>query len=193
MIIPDGFAQANFQFVGTGAPEGAEVTLGLDVQAYAGDPTDAALDCANAWNVSFATQQSSSITFTNVHVKFGPGNTGASGDSPGGGACAGNAAAVPPQVSVIMNKATALGGRSGRGRMFIPGLPEGLVNPAGVIDGTTIANWNAAAEDFVDALTTALLGPVLLHGPDSPLTVPTPLTSITTSSKVGTQRDRLRR
>lgn len=193
MEIPDGFAQANLKFGGPAAPEGAEITIGLDLALTSATPVEVAEAVAAAWDASVAHQQSSSLNFDSVYVKFGPGNTGPSGEASGTGGLYASASAVPPQVSVIVNKGTALGGRSGRGRMFVPGIPEGSVTPAGLIDGGVQSDWNTDLIEFATALAGDDLSLVLLHGPDSPVTVPTPITSLIVSAKVGTQRDRLRR
>lgn len=107
---------------------------------------------------------------------------------------------LPPNVSVVMNKRTALAGRQYRGRMAIPGayMPESLVNDVGIIDaGTVLLMALRAAASLGDSIAQGNQFHLLhgLHGtpPVLPPPTPTPITSMTISPLVGTQRKRLRR
>jgi len=69
----------------------------------------------------------------------------------GAAAGAGNAAALPSYCSVVLSIHTALGGRSHRGRMFIPGIPENTTLNSSL--DTTNAMW-AAIVAFAACLVT---------------------------------------
>lgn len=194
MEIPNGYAQANYLFEGDALPTGAEMTLAWDVGGFSGSVQDCADALVVAWNqTAIDDMYSLQVALVGILVKFGPTATGPSAlgvtSTPGSA----SAAAVPPNTAALVHKQTNFGGRAGRGRMYFPGMPEGSVTSAGVLD----ENWRAALEtelnDMVAAAILADLTPVLLHGADSPITVPTPVTGLAVSGTVATQRRRLRR
>lgn len=189
-VIPDGYAQANFRFTGESAPNGAEVTLGLNLAFSSATPTEVAGICGGKWEDSVLPFQCDDISLDEVLVKFGPTATGPSGVSqfgtPGGDVGASEA----PAVSVLVRKLTDLGGRAGRGRMYIPGIRDTRVDSSGHVDGTYATDLGIGLVTFKDALEAEDLGLVVLHGPESPLTVPTPIQFLIVQQYVGTQRRR---
>lgn len=54
---------------------------------------------------------------------------------------AGNGEALPSYCSALLSIKTSLGGRSGRGRMFLPGIPENMT--AGSLISSELALWAA--------------------------------------------------
>lgn len=193
MLIPVGFAQVNLKFSGTGQPLGGECTYGLDITGYGGDPADAALLIGNAWgSEQMDVLQSSSVTLASVLVKYGPNATGPSAEVAAGFAGT-QTTPVSPNTSWLVQKRTALGGKAGRGRMYIPGIPESVVDASGVIDTSYVNSSQTHVSDFFLLQSAADLIPVLLHGPDSPIGTPTVITSFDVQFKVATQRRRLRR
>lgn len=59
----------------------------------------------------------------------------------------------PVAMAAILQKTTATYGRSGRGRMYLPGvLTEAGVNQAGNIEGGDLTDLQGAVQDFFDAL-----------------------------------------
>lgn len=193
MIIPAGYAQVNFVFTGSNLPTGAECTLGLEVDGYAGTPQDLAEDCYNAWRDNMLAVQVSTTILSEARIKMGPNDTGANAAFAGTNGGAIGSAAISPNVAVLVSKNTIFGGRAGRGRFFYPGTTESDTQGDGGVD----AAYLAAAQTAVDGLWTDLTAvsalPSLLHGADSPLSVPTPIGSFTVQSRVATQRRRLRR
>lgn len=192
MEIPTGYAQMNWYFTGQNVPNGAQVTLGLDVGGYAAGPNDLAFLGATSWVTNVIPQQTAQITLVGTTVKYGPSATGPTGlaSASAAGDIAGES--EPPQVAFLIRKITALGGRAGRGRMYVPGLAGGLFDSGG--EATTV-NANAIADalqavhdDFVAANVT----PVLLHSAGSPVTTPTPITGYQAVTLAATQRRRLR-
>lgn len=194
MNIPTGYAQANFVFSGAAVPSGAEMTLGLDVGTYGGTPTDAAESCLLEWTAaSVYGLQTTAIQLDRVEVKFGPTATGPSGEFVG--PVVGDAASesVPPNTSMLIQKVTSFGGRAGRGRMYLPGIPEAQVDHSGTISGTWLLSADTAFEAYRQALLLLDLTPVVLHGPTSPIATPTPIDAFVPSATAATQRRRLRR
>lgn len=191
MIIPDGFAQANLQFGGADFPSGAEITFGVSLASYAGDPTSAAEDIAAITNTDLASFWGPLTNFVQVLVKFGPNDDGPFGTFPGGGGGAGSGLNVPANTSVLIRKNTALGGRKHNGRLFWPWVSEGNVTGAGVIAGGVVSTMQTEFEGWLDDLLGADLPMVLLHG--DALTAPDTVTSLSVQAQVATQRRRLRR
>lgn len=103
----------------------------------------------------------------------------------------------PPNVSVLMNKRSALAGRQNRGKMSIPAgfIDETDIDEGGVIAGATQIALQAAALQSFNALVANNVPPYLLHSmPISGiLPLPTAVTSFFINPLVGTQRKRLRR
>lgn len=193
VLIPTGYAQANFKLAGAALPYGAEVTLGLDVRGFIGDPSDAAGASAVNFANNFCPRLTSDINIASCLVKFGPTATGPSAEEANGTAGSVGTGPVAANTAVLINKNTAAGGRAGKGRMYIPGIRENKISGAGVMDTDEFAAWISAAVGFFEDMNDDDLTPVLLHGTGSPLTTPTAITSLQVQNKVATQRRRLRR
>lgn len=192
-VIPNNYAQINWQFTGLQNPHGSDVTLGVDVSSYGGTAQDAANDARDAWIANIMPLLNLGTVLSNTHVKFGPNSTGPAADASSSTAGTGSNSAASPQVTFLVHKATLFGGHAGRGRMFIPGLQESSVNGDGTLDSGTVTALQGGVDDLLTDLGTALLIPVLLHGAGSPLSTPSTITSFTVDSVVATQRRRLRR
>lgn len=189
MLIPEDYAQVNLQFTGTGVPFGAECTFGV----FAGIVTSpTAIADAVAASTSDAVLESlyvDEVTLSNIHVKVGPNDTGASTDrvtlQPGTHSGApGHAGA-----SFLIKKMTNLGGRKGRGRMYLPGIAEESIITGGLMDGAFISAASTVLDDFLEALDTYEIPMQLLH---SDATVPTVVVSLVGDSRAATQRRRQR-
>lgn len=106
----------------------------------------------------------------------------------------GTAGAGPlaPNSGVLIRKLTALGGRRQRGRMYIPGTPEGSVSAAGFLTGAYLTTVTTGADPIRTGLrnTAEVEEVVLLHNV-APFT-PTTITSLEGQTKIATQRRRLR-
>jgi hypothetical protein len=193
MTIPVGYAQVNLFFDGTSAPEGAQVTLGLDIGSYSGTADELAEAVGDEWVAHLMGALASTLHLNGVAAKFGPDATGPTGyvpfDVAGGSAGVG----APPNLAYLIHKRTALGGRAGRGRMYIPGVTESNVDPSGNLEGTTAADLTGLMETFRSVLDLAGVPPVILHQPGSPLVTPTPITEFAAASRAATQRQRMRR
>lgn len=193
MTIPSGYAQATWGFSGAGVPLGAAVTAGVELGGTATDPTAVAEDLFGALGNTVMAQLHNDVALTSCLVKFGPDATGPSGVFTGAIAGSQTDEAMTPNVAFLVRKTTALGGRAGRGRFYLPGVPENSANEAGVVTGTAITNMQSELDDFLIAVGAADLNLVVLHGVGSPITAPTPLTALQVDGRVATQRRRLRR
>jgi hypothetical protein len=191
-VIPSGFAQINWKFTGTSCPNGAEVTLGVDISSFSGSPADAAGDAITAYNDNVDPIMPATVTLASVLVKFGPNATGPSAEVSSGNAGSGGGASTSPNVCWLVHKTTALGGRAGRGRMYWPGVQESEVDPSGTLSGAFVTGAQTAMDNFLGDLGTALLIPVVLHGAASPLSSPTTILELNVDGVAATQRRRLR-
>lgn len=135
-------------------------------------------------------QYSGSVTVTEVRIKLGPDATGESAEVAIGNSGLVGGQAVSPQVALLVRKNTALGGRAGRGRFYIPGMPAASLVNSGTFDGTDMDQVVSEWTDIWNVMAFVGLEQRLLH--DSPLT-PTPVTSMVGSVRVATQRRRARR
>lgn len=193
MEIPSGFAQANLKFTGSSVPTGAEITLGLDIAGYAGTPTDAAGDVTDAWATAVMMQfYVPTCTLTGVLVKFGPNEDGPSAEIAVSrtGTDSGNGAS--PQVSALVQKRTAFGGRKNRGRFYLPGIAEGRLDQSGVFTSAFVDDLTDSLELFRTELIAASLDPVVLHAVPSADPI-RPITALLPQSVAATQRRRQRR
>lgn len=99
-------------------------------------------------------------------------------------------------TSLLLTKRTALAGRRGRGRMYLPMfcVGEGDVTATGFIT----SSLRDAIQPLMDNWLTSTTGypKVLFHdvNPENPVPMaPTPITSVILSNRVATQRRRMRR
>jgi hypothetical protein len=192
MTIPVGYAQCNLMFTGTSVPHGAEVTFGLDISGGGGTPTLDAQAVESALSTAgLMANLANNVSITTIRVKWGPDNTGPSWDEAAALNGSGGSS-VGPNTAFLVHKATAFGGHAGRGRMYLPGVPEASVDSPGTLAAGVASAINSDLTTFFNALTTAGIPMVLLHGDSSPLVTPTPVTGIQVATTVATQRRRLR-
>lgn len=195
LVIPDGFAQAQFIWNVTGNPRPAITTLGLavaDVPAV----TDAE-DLGELWMNSCAPNIASPTTLVQVKLIIGvaagepiiiEGAVGMPGSS--------STAMASLDDAFLLKKQTGVGGRPHRGRMYQLGVAEGAVSAAGTLESGIAAAWNADLVTFLAALpatTSAVFtGAVVLHtfgvAPG-----PTAITSIICDARIANQRRRIGR
>ncbi len=194
MIIPPEYLQANILFTGIGAPTGAEVTLGFNRELWGGSAKLAAQNIREQWQTTaMRALFGAGVNVAGVMVKFGPNATGPSAEdlAPLSGTASG--ATASPNVTYLIRKNTGFGGRTGRGRMYLPGVVEGAVNEGGAITAAQVTSMTNALEAMRTALIAIGLVPTLLHGAASPVQVPMPITSFTPDTVAATQRRRMRR
>lgn len=190
MIIPAGFGQLTYVFSGPSLPFGAVSTIGVDLQGYPGIDAEAADDAYLAFQNSLLQSMSSTVRLARVELKRGPNATGPTTISGGESVGAQSGAVSPPGVALLVHKNTAIGGRQGRGRMFLPGVVEAAVNEAGQLADLFRIDLQGNANEYAGAMNAANLPLQLLHGDAM---APTDIINMTADTRVATQRQRLRR
>ena len=177
------------KFIGAAAPRGSQVTYGVDASTVT-DPGDIAGLVIAEYTAHLRAFQTTEIALGSVLVKVGPNATGPEAEVPAGVPGTSASDAVSPQVAGLVTKLTAGGGRHSKGRIFWPGLSETWVGGDGLIDPTAHASLVSAFEDWFTASDTDGIPMYLLH---SDATAPTILTALLFTTKVATQRRRLRK
>lgn len=101
--------------------------------------------------------------------------------------------ATPQNTAYLVRKTTVLGGRRNRGRMYIPGIPEGSINGVGVIDAATVVAFQASLVAFFTEILDSdqVLAFVLFH--ETAPFDPTQISDLQIQPQCATQRRRLRR
>jgi hypothetical protein len=188
MIIPVGTAQVTHIFSGNAVPNGAAVVYGVD-NTGALTAGQVASTSHDIFKTTLLTALTASITLERTLAKLGPNATGAVGEwsDPSTPVSADDTAT--PQVSYLLTKRTSVGGRKGRGRMYVPCVAEDLVASTGVLTAPAMTALQGEADQFLADLDTAGIQMILLHN-DS--TVPYVVVSLEVSQRVATQRRRLR-
>jgi hypothetical protein len=194
LVLGPGFSQCVLRFKCAGDAEEAVTTIGIANGTVPGGANNSASFVRDAWLASFAVAgQSSSYTFVGVTAYVGQdggppvvvealsGRVGTNATGP-----------IPINCATLVRKQTALGGRTNRGRMFVPPYDwdEASIDGAGNINPGSVAVVQAKYSAFKAAIGTA----VLLHDSSSPGDhVPTVISALVLDSKIATQRRRLRR
>ena len=98
---------------------------------------------------------------------------------------------IPINCAFLLNKVTARGGRTGKGRAYIPPawIDESLVNSGGQVVSPGFGTRSTYMDAALVSLTTEAWGPVLHHSDGSPGTA---ITGWNLSTTIATQRRRLR-
>lgn len=200
LVIPPGFAQASIVMRNTGDPEAWYVTLAIDTTDAGGDYEAAANSVAYAWQQNIMGSLNAATTFESVILRVGQdGGDPLSVYYAVGTTGEGTTAKLPQNCACLVRKNTTRGGRTGKGRMYVPNiLSESEVDSVGVISGSFLSGLQSAFTDFLGDLVLGDPLPetpmVLLHTFGAPGgTTPTPVTSLTVDPVIATQRRRLRR
>jgi len=223
LSIPAGYGIGSWGFSTAGDPERMYVTMG--VHPDSGPFDDAHLRrMSTSWGAATgpSARQGSLYSLVEVTARItqdGGGTSVFTRASAIPGLIAGPC--FPPNCAVIIEKRTALGGRRGVGRMFVPGIVESEDDQDGRLAVSRITAWNAAFASFLTLLKAAPSGsgataekpvtPYLFHGnattttrvrSGGTLTVtttegaagppPDEITSFSCDPVLGTQRRRLR-
>ena len=208
MTIPVGFGQATILMSGNGLPTGGAVVLGFENEL--GSSAQAAADAyGEAWRDQVMPLLTDDVTLDEVVVKLGPddvGPTASSAYSTAGTIVTEN---TPPNTAYLVKKTSNLGGRRGRGRIYIPGVDETKVTSDGRLEATKLGQLQTAMDAFEGEVALAGFPLMILHNPATiwvledgqprreptadPIPVPTPVLDLIVQSTVATQRRRLRR
>lgn len=200
-IIPPGFAEARYILRATGDSRPWTVTLGHQVDAYAGDYQLAANACADNFLNAIVPGLHTSVTFEGVDLVVGTdggdpfvySSTGFTGN----GQTSSNM--LPQNCALLVQKRSLFSGKRNRGRMYVPLIVrEAQVDNVGVIDGTELADYQAAFNAWYNLLTDednipGPLSPVILHTAGAGFSgPPTAIASFRCDNVIATQRKRLR-
>lgn len=190
MIIPSGYAQVNVKMTGSALPLGAEWTFGVRNSTDLPASTIASRVISQGVTSSIKNLFATESTLASVVVKLGPNATGASAEV--GWNLAGNlsSGAGNPSSSLLVSKITEMGGRHGKGRLFLPALPEAYILPGGAIDGALVVAAQTIVSGFLSGLAAQDIPMVLLH---ADATSPTNVSFLTVQARVSNQRRRNRK
>jgi hypothetical protein len=202
--IPDGFAQVTLGFTGSALNFPAAVVFGVQHDGAVHTPTDVCTEIGAAWATTFDAQLYSGVVLSSVHTKFGPSEDGPAAETAPNNAGGKTGQAMTASACWLIRKNTTLGGKRGKGRMYLPGPTEDD-NTLGTRWETAAVNaMQTAANAFMAALNTGNTPMVVLHrtrepgtiepgDPGSPAPPPSPVQSLTVMGVPATQRRRLRR
>ena len=105
-------------------------------------------------------------------------------------------ARLPQNCALLVHKRTNAPGRRGRGRIYLPSVPSGIVSNTGALSGDYIDEVQEILDDWLAALSAEPLPTVhmwLLHNTGVSATPdPNRVTSLTLDPIIATQRRRLR-
>ena len=197
LVIPEGFGNATFEFtcseaLGTFSTSIGFIPDGLFVGTEQ-DMCDAIADAFTATGRPFhadAILVHWSCARLNCVVTTGGEPVLATTELGIGGTSAHDGLVV--NASMLVKKLTSLGGRKGRGRMYLPPafFGEEQTDMGGLIDPTTRSNIQGFYDSARASLGSAEIIPKLLH---SDSTTPTTINSFSVESRIATQRRRLHR
>lgn len=191
MYIPPGFAEVTYKWQAVAGYRESMSSCGFSIASW--DEDVAAL--AALWDDFIPAIGWPSTGFsTGVIVKVGTSDPSAPITFEAGSPTPGSGSSTPSsnQVSMLATKRTLLGGRKGRGRMFLPAPLESQVNNTGELDSSYKGNVQDSLDDIINGTAGMLNGePYLLHTASSP--APTLIQAVTVESIVATQRRRLKR
>lgn len=186
--ISEGDGQANFRFVQSADPEEMVCTIGVSSPLAA--PAEIAESLFDAFATSIMGGLSSEVALVGCTL-YVQDSGGAIPYESTGAPVAGSVAerTAPPNTAILVRKLTGLGGRHGRGRMYLPGVRYDEVSSAGIIAAGTVTAYNERFADFYELFAEIAGGPILFHADESAATV---ITSFSVQSRLATQRRRLR-
>jgi hypothetical protein len=193
LVIPNGFAQVAYRWSLVGDPEVMVSTMGFNFAEISGGDQanlDAITDQFTA--IYPANGMFSGYTFLGCRAYVGVGGPSpVVMESPRAIVGTAGGSAPPQNCAILVKKRSAIPGRRGQGRMYIPPflLSEGAVGNNGVLDTAFLAQVQAG----INAWLGSNWATYILHG-DEPTTMdPTPITALVVDRSIATQRRRLRR
>lgn len=193
--IPEGYGLAAWVFTSTSGTQPFVTTCGVSLNAFEEDYVAAANHCFNAYKDSLLAITDNDLTLSHVTLSVGADGPSGSVDSdvaPAPGGSSGTFA--PVAMAPVIRKVTNTLGRSGRGRMFIPGV----IQEAGAdTDGRLTTLFRTQLQTAVSNLylelddSSAGAQPYLLHS-DGITMPPSFINSFLVTSQVGWIRGRIR-
>lgn len=197
-IIPPGFAEATLTVRHSQVNRAAAVVFGVTARGGDASPDVQAGLVFTAFMDTLGLRLDAHTTIGPLRLAIGQDGgdpvLGFSGSPAQGGRTMNS---TSPAVAALLRKRSALGGRRGRGRMYLPwACAEADVSEGGFISGTTLSGLREEADNFLEALQEpgTLMPMVLLHSPGTtPVPPPTPVTQLQAEEIVATQRRRQQR
>lgn len=191
MIIPESLAQVNLRWSWPVSGQTAECAFGVDNEASLFDADVIADKVETAYNAGdLRTVQVTTIRLVSILVKLGPNETGASFEKLTSQPGTLSGEGVQPNTSLLITKQTSFGGRRGKGRLYWPGIQDGVIDPYGSLTSGTASTFQTKFTAFLTGLSTADIPMSLLHA--DPGHSPYLVTSLVVQNLVATQRRRLR-
>lgn len=190
LVIPEDHYECAFIHTQVGTTRLAVVTMGV---SYAGNDFEAdAPLMGGAW-LTVMGELSNQIHWVRFTMRNQEGTViDLSVNSPGGS----SNACASYQNAYLVKKVTNVPGRRNQGRMYLPGVSEGGVDPAGVLSTITRDDLQGNMDQFYDEVRARDFHIVILHqevsggGPQPP---PVNVASLNVDPRVATQRHRLRK
>ena len=188
MQIPSGFAEVTFIARVSAGYREQMTSLGFQIAGF--NPLTGPNLIASHWRTFITAIGWNTGSPTRCLIKVGTADPSAplTYESETADAGSGTNQVTQPQVSMLAVKRTSLGGRAGRGRMFLPQPIEGSVDKTGTLDGTYAGNVQEALDTMVDDVAGVIGGNAFLLHSDA--AAPNAIQSLTLSGKVATQRRR---
>lgn len=201
LVIPSGFAQASIEIRNSGDPEPWYVTHGISLEAVGADHQQAGQTVINAFFTAWGPFLRTTSRVTGVYLTIGQGGENFTIFVAPTTAKVGTSTVekLPQNCAYLVQKVTGRPGRSGKGRVFLPGVaPEGAVDDVGVLAPASLTSAQNACNLWFNNLATGaadeITPMVLLHNEGIVgSTVPSLVTSLQISPVIATQRRRLRR
>jgi len=188
--IPSGYASCAIPAHHGGTSHVSYFTFGVDNNTGLTAPANVASAVWLAFHSTIRDAVDNSVEWGPILVSVNGGSGVVTGEGTDSDLGAAGLASIPMNSALLVAKQTATPGRAGKGRMYVPfALEESDVSETGVIDGTTVTDWQNIMDDFLLALAAEDVPMVVLHeGAGTPAVV----TQLIVRSKIGTQRRRLR-
>lgn len=188
MTIPNGYARLSWVLGGTALPQGARVTMGLDLTLYADPASNFLPVLKDVLSDHFAAICVFNTRLEQLELKVGPDSTGPTYVEPVNrpGSSSGNA--TPPNIAMLVRMASE--GVSGRlfGRQYWPGWDASNLETGGTV--ADVAAYQLVFDELQTNLASFQVYPVVLTSlPEGPRAV----TAFQVQARAATQRRRLRR
>lgn len=193
--IPVGFGQISVEFHHALIPRPMVITFGIDAPAspdpsFIADEIAAMLTAANRPFLPSAmgTQYTLGPVKCSVQQELGVLTEYGTATYVGSNAAV---TQLPPNNAMLVQKRSGVGGRGGRGRMYVPPVAfvEGDVDNAGLMTTTLRNTTNTQWANVLAALDLAGYGMWILH---EGFGAPVQVTALNVERKLATQRQRLR-
>lgn len=189
-VVPPGFGAIVVPFTHVSLARAAVITFGITLPSPSGGPTAVADAVSVVVEDVLAPVIDTNVQIGPVHatINDGGGPNPGSGTNSFGGTSPNNT--LPGNCALLVQKHSILGGRSHRGRYYVPwALAEDAVGEVGQIDLSTLSDHQAVQDDFLASLEAADMSMQILHTASGD---PDDVIGLTVSPLIATQRRRIR-